>query len=144
MNAYYDMIRSRRPDYSEGDLSSVLDRYNVPTRKLSCMFTMRSVDCILGFPFNMLSYAILTHMMAKCANMDVGNLIFNGGDCHIYENQIETYLKEQQGRIFTPYPLPELHLNPDIKDIDDFKYEDIAIEGYKSYPAVKYPLSVGL
>lgn len=144
MDAYYDMVRSRRPNYIEGSLSSILDWYNVPARKLSCMFTMRSVDCILGFPFNMLSYAILTHMMAKCANMDVGNLIFNGGDCHIYENQIETYLKEQQKRIFSPYPLPVLHLNPDVKDIDDFKYDDIEIEGYKSYPAVKYPLSVGL
>lgn len=144
MDAYYSLMRSRRPEYKEGELSHVLDRYNVPVRKLSCMFNMRSIDCILGLPFNMLSYAVLTHMIAKCVNMDVGELIVNGGDCHIYENQIAIYEKEQKDRRNAPYPLPVLRLNPDVRNIDDFRYEDILVEDYKSYPAVKYPLSVGL
>lgn len=131
------------PDDEERS-NKIFDNAGVPTRKLSCMFHMRSNDVILGLPFNILSYGILTHMVAQCCNMDVDELIFNGGDVHIYENQIEIYEKEQKDRNPHMYSLPTLLLNPDIKEIDDFKYEDIKIEGYKSYPIVKYPLSVGL
>lgn len=113
-------------------------------REISCMFQMRSNDAILGLPFNILSYSILTHMIAQCCDMEVGELIFSGGDVHVYENQVEIYEKEQKNRNPHMYSLPTLSLNPDIKEIDDFKYEDIKIEGYKSYPTVKYPLSVGL
>lgn len=122
----------------------LLDEWGVPRRKLSCMFQMRSNDAILGLPFNILSYSILTHMIAQCCDMEVGELIFSGGDVHVYENQVEIYEKEQKNRNPHMYSLPTLLLNPDIKEIDDFKYEDIKIEGYKSYPSVKYPLSVGL
>ena len=122
----------------------MLDDNNVPTRKLSCKFIMRSNDWLLGNPFNCLSYSVLVHMIAQCANMDVDELIFDGGDCHIYENQIEIYEKEQKNRNPHMYALPKLWLNPEIKDIDDFTFDDIKIIGYKSYPAVKYPLSVGL
>ena len=83
-------------------------------------------------------------MVAQCANMDVDELIFSGGDVHVYENQIETYEKEQKNRNPHMYGLPKLILNKTIKDIDKFKYEDIKIVGYQSYPAIKYPLSVGL
>ena len=75
--------------------------------------------------------------------MEVGELIFNGGDCHVYVNQIDTYEKEQRHRNTQEYLLPRLSLPDDI-DIDNLKYEDIKIEGYESYPPIKYPLSVGL
>lgn len=120
-----------------------LDEYNVPKRKLSCLWNQRSVDTLLGLPFNILSYAILTHMIAQCVNMEADELIFNGGDCHIYENQISAF-QEQVNRKPYKYALPCLKLNPEIKNIEDFKYEDIKIIGYESYPAIKFPLSVGL
>jgi thymidylate synthase len=113
-------------------------------RELSCMWQQRSVDTLLGLPFNILSYAILTHIIAQCVDMEVGELIFSGGDVHVYENQIEEYERSQKNNNPHMYALPTLVLNPEKKEIDDFKYEDIKIEGYKSYPTVKYPLSVGL
>ena len=113
-------------------------------RELSCLWNQRSVDTLLGLPFNILSYAILTHIIAQCAGMEVGELIFNGGDVHVYENQIETYVSEQRSNNPHMYGLPKLVLNPEKKEIDDFTYEDIKIVGYKSYPKVNYPLSVGL
>lgn len=120
-----------------------MDEFNVPKRKLSCMFQMRSNDLPLGAPINYVSYAILTHMIAQCVNMDVDELIFNGGDVHIYENQIPAF-EEQLSRSPYKYALPHLELNPYVKNIEDFKYEDIKIVGYESYPAIKFPLSVGL
>jgi len=119
-----------------------LDEIGIPTRKLSCMWNQRSVDVGLGLPFNILSYAILTHLIAQCVNMDVDELIFQGGDCHIYNNQfdaMQTQIKRNPYR----YKLPELKLNPEITDIDKFTYNDIKIEGYKSFPTIKMPLSVG-
>ena len=113
-------------------------------RELSCMWNQRSVDEILGLPFNILSYSILTYLIAQCCEMEVGELIFNGGDCHVYQNQIEIYEKEQKNRNPHLYALPKLELNPNIKNIDDFTYDDIKIIGYNSYQTVKYPLSVGL
>ena len=113
-------------------------------RELSCMWNQRSVDSLLGLPFNILSYAVLTHIIAQCADMEVGELIFNGGDVHVYENQIEEYERSQKNNNPHMYALPTIVLNSEKKEIDDFKYEDIKIEGYKSYPTVKYPLSVGL
>lgn len=112
-------------------------------RELSCMWNQRSVDTLLGLPFNILSYAILTNIIAKICDMEVGELIFNGGDCHVYVNQIYTYEKEQRNRNPRAHSLPKLSL-PDNIDIDNLKYEDIKIEGYESYPPIKYPLSVGL
>ena len=82
-------------------------------------------------------------MIAQCANMDVDELIFSGGDVHIYENHIEQ-LKEQLTRNPHMYALPKIKLNPTVTDINYFTYEDINIEGYKSYPVIKMPLSVGL
>ena len=131
-------------DFFQRDLGKLFDEWGVPTRKLSCMFQMRSNDVILGLPFNILSYSILTHMIAQCCGMEVGELIFSGGDVHVYENQVEIYEKEQKNRNPHMYALPTLVLNSEKKEIDDFEYDDIKIEGYKSYPTVKYPLSVGL
>lgn len=130
--------------YIDGSLLPYLDRVGVPTRKLSCMWNMRSNDVCCGLPFNIMSYALLTHMIAQCVNMDVDELIFNGGDVHIYENHIQTFLDTQNKRNPHRYALPKLYLNKDVKNIGDFKYEDFTIEGYKSYPTVKYELNVGL
>ncbi len=129
--------------YEYGENYELLDEWGVPRRKLSCMWNQRSVDTLLGLPFNIVSYAILTHIIAKVCGMDVDELIFNGGDCHVYVNQIDTYEKEQRHRNTQEYLLPRLMLPDDI-DIDNLKYEDIKIEGYESYPPIKYPLSVGL
>ena len=139
----YNLFVSRGENYLKGSLVAYLDRMNVPSRKLSCMWNMRSCDCGLGIPFNILSYSILTHMIAQCVNMDVDELIFNGGDVHVYENHIE-HLKEQTKRNPHLYALPTLKLNTKIKNINNFTYDDIKIEGYKSYSAIKMPLSVGL
>lgn len=126
-------------DFSDEDL----DKHNVPTRKLSCLWNQRSVDVPLGLPFNILSYALLTHLIAQCVDMVPGELIFNGGDTHVYENQMEG-VKEQLERNPHRFRLPKLSLNPDIKSINVFTYDDIHIENYQSYPAIKFPLSVGL
>ena len=130
-------------DYFHRDLGKLFDEWGVPSRKLSCMWNQRSVDCGLGWSFNVLSYSILTHMVAQCVNMVPDELIFNGGDVHVYENHIGP-LKEQLSRNPHMYALPTLKLNPNMTEIDDFTYEDIKIEGYKSYPTIKMPLNVGL
>ena len=108
------------------------------------MWQQRSVDTFLGLPFNIMSYAVFTHMIAQCVNMDVDELIFNGGDVHIYENHVETFKNVQNKRNPKRYALPTLKLNQQIKNINDFTYEDFTINGYKSYPTVKYELNVGL
>lgn len=131
-------------DYFNRNLEDLFDEWGVPSRKLSCMWNQRSVDSLLGLPFNILSYSVLTYLIAQCCNMDVDELIFSGGDCHVYENQIEAYENEQKNRNPHMYGLPKIKLNTNIKNIEDFKFEDIEIIGYESYPAIKYPLSVGL
>ena len=141
---HYNLYVSRGENYLKGSLVSYLDRMNVPSRKLSCMWHQRSVDTLLGLPFNIMSYAVFTYMVAQCANMDVDELIFDGGDVHVYENQIETYLSTQKLNHPKLYSLPTLVLNKDIKNISDFTYDDIKIEGYQSYSKISYPLSVGL
>jgi thymidylate synthase len=140
----YNLYVSRGENYLKGSLVAYLDRMDVPSRKLSCMWHQRSVDVLLGLPFNIMSYAVFTHMIAQCVNMDVDELIFNGGDVHVYENQIETYLSTQKLNHPKLYSLPTLVLNKDIKNINDFTYDDIKIDGYQSYSKISYPLSVGL
>lgn len=119
-----------------------MDRLNIPKRKLSCMFFCRSQDVPLGTPFNIASYALLTHMIAQVSNMIVDELVYNGGDCHIYLNQMDG-VSEQINRDPYKYDLPSLWVNPEIKNIDDFKFEDIKILNYESYSQIKMPLSVG-
>lgn len=125
-----------------GDYDEELDKEEIPKRELSCSFYCRSQDVPLGTPFNLASYAFLTHMIAQACNMSVGDLIYNGGDCHIYMNQIEE-VKEQLNRNPNEYKSPKLWLNPEIKNIDDFTIDDIKIVDYQSYPTIKFPLSVG-
>lgn len=117
-------------------------QFYVANGKLSCMFQMRSSDVPLGLPFNIASYALLTHMIAQVTDLEVGELIYTGGDVHIYLNQIDG-IQEQLKRREQAYELPQLWLNPNIKDIDDFTADDIKILNYKSHPAIKMPVSAG-
>jgi len=114
-------------------------QFNVINNKLSCMFNMRSQDEFLGAPYNIASYALLTHMIAQICGLGVGELIMSVGDAHIYLNHIDQ-VKEQLLRV--PYDLPILKLNPEIKDIDYFKYEDIILEGYKHHPTITAPIAI--
>ena len=98
-----------------------------------------SNDLFLGAPFNIASYALLTHMVAQVAGMAVGDLVYTIGDAHIYSNHFEQ-VREQLSR--TEFPLPKLVLNPNITDIDDFRYEDIEIVGYQSHKAIKGAVAV--
>lgn len=113
-------------------------QFQVQDGKLNCMWTQASVDLFLGLPFNILSYAILTHMLAKEAGLEVGELIGSLGDVHIYENAVEN-LKEQLSR--EPLPLPKSWLNPD-KDIFSYTMEDIRIDGYESYGPLRAKMAV--
>lgn len=114
-------------------------QFYVEDGKLSCMFNMRSTDVFLGLPFNIASYALLTHMIAKQCDLGVGELIYSGGDVHIYNNHIEQ-VKEQLTR--EPYPLPQLRIKRKPESIDDYVYEDFEFIGYKHHPAIKAPVSV--
>ena len=115
----------------------------VDNGKLSLMFNMRSSDTFLGLPFNIASYALLTHMLAQVCELEVGELIWRGGDCHIYLNHIDQVNKQiarhTRGEVFE---LPTIKLNKDITDIDDFTYEDIELINYQSGSAIKGDVSV--
>ena len=118
----------------------VLDSHGVPRRRLNCLMYQRSCDTFLGVPLNISSYSLLTCMVAHCENMVPGEFIHPFGDLHLYQNHIEQ-ARLQLSR--DPKPLPTLWLNPEIKDLFQFKYEDIRLEGYDPHPAIKAPLSVG-
>lgn len=107
--------------------------------KLSCMMNQRSVDTFIGAPFNIVQYSILTCMIAQVTNLQPGEFIWNGGDVHIYVNHLEQ-CKTQISR--RPYASPILKLNPDIKNIDDFSYDDFEIDMYKYHPGIKAPVAV--
>ncbi|MCS7464931.1 thymidylate synthase [Paenibacillus doosanensis] len=107
--------------------------------KLSCMFQMRSVDTFLGLPFNLASYALLTHMIAQQCDLQPGDLVWTGGDVHLYLNHLEQ-AKLQLGR--EPYPLPKLRIVRKPDSIFGYRYEDFVIEGYQSHPGIKAPISV--
>lgn len=114
-------------------------QFYVANNKLSCQLYQRSADLFLGVPFNIASYALLTHMIAQVVGLQVGEFVHTLGDAHIYVNHVEQ-VKLQLKR--EPYPLPTLHLNPEVKDIFEFKYEDIRIQDYQHHPAIKAPVAV--
>jgi thymidylate synthase len=106
--------------------------------KLSCQLYQRSADMFLGVPFNIASYALLTHMIAAQTGLEVGDFVWTGGDCHVYDNHVDQ-VREQLSR--TPYPLPTLELAPR-DSIDDYEYEDITVHGYAHHPAIKGTVAV--
>ena len=117
----------------------ILFQFYVSNGKLSCQLYQRIADIFLGVPFNITSYALLTHMIAQVCNLEVGDFIHTLGDAHLYTNHFE---QAQLQLSREPYPLPQLKLNKDIKNIFDFKYEDIEIQNYNSHPTIKAPIAV--
>lgn len=116
-----------------------LFQFYVAQGKLSCQLYQRSADSFLGVPFNIASYALLTHMIAQQCGLDVGEFIWTGGDCHIYTNHFEQ-VKLQLSR--EPLPLPQLHINCKPDSILDYQYEDFQILNYQCHDAIKAPIAV--
>ena len=115
-----------------------LFQFYVADGKLSCMLYQRSADTFLGVPFNIASYALLTMMMAQVCGLEPGEFVHTLGDTHLYLNHFEQ-VDEQLSR--TPRALPKMKINPEVKSIFDFKYEDFTLEGYDPYPTIKAPMS---
>lgn len=120
-------------------LHETLDREGIPRRKLSCFYMMRSNDVALGKPFNIASYALLTHMVAQQVNMVPDELVYSGVDVHLYLNHLEQ-IKLQLTR--EPYPLPKLVIKRKPDSIFDYKYEDFEVVGYQSHPHIAMPVAV--
>lgn len=114
-------------------------QFHVADGKLNCQLYQRSADVFLGVPFNIASYALLTHMMAQVCDLKPGTFVHTLGDAHLYNNHLDQ-ARLQISR--TPLPLPKLELNPNVKDIDEFTYDDITVVGYEHHPHIKAPISV--
>ena len=114
-------------------------QFYVADGKLSCQLYQRSADVFLGVPFNIASYALLTMMIAQVCDLGLGDFVWTGGDTHLYSNHMEQ-VELQLSR--TPRPLPTMKINPNVKDILDFQYEDFTLEGYDPYPGIKAPVAV--
>lgn len=143
------MTRHQRVDYAmkrgipvnifREEATDFMDNANIPTRFLDCQLYQRSADSFIGVPFNIASYALLTHMIAQITNMAPGEFIHTIGDAHIYSNHFDQVALQLTRE---PLELPTLDLNPEIKNIFDFKVRDIRLGNYNSYPAIKGEVAV--
>jgi thymidylate synthase len=116
-----------------------LFQFYVADGKLSCQLYQRSADVFLGVPFNIASYALFTMMIAQVCNLKLGDFVHSFGDVHLYNNHIEQATLQLSRE---PFPLPMMKINPEVKDIFSFSFEDFTLEGYQSHPGIKAPVAV--
>ena len=116
-----------------------LFQFYVADGKLSCQLYQRSADIFLGVPFNIASYALLTMMLAQVCELEAGDFVHTLGDAHIYSNHLEQADRQLQR---DPLPLPTMNINPAVKDIFSFQYDDFSLEGYSAPPGIKAPIAV--